>query len=379
MMFMFWVKFVLVVIWHTVNIPLRLLFSIVQRLLWFPHFNNDRKFYLDRENVHAGTIYDSAREYMKHFKLTDFRDNDDGAKFLGLSYYLQYSGLTNKDIWSYLKLYWDDETFTRRPKPIKSKVEFSGDMLSGMLFAIYYRKRESGLSIDEVDKLRKIFYALTFKNFFKFPQVGETRTRGYIFPIWAFGHEWMQVLAFLQVAYEVTKYKPYFYMYMIFRILSVPTDIAPYYGIYAHKVKAAAWYTYHTAAIYAHITSNVTTMELFSKMFFYNADICALCCDYRQARLILRGYTPDSKQDPEGEKKHRLYIPTRTFNLRGFKWEEVSDGILQYELNRQQYIWEAAPNKVQDESRGSIDYLDFLIPSTLVAVDYFWYDRDDDD
>lgn len=306
----------------------------------------------------------------------------DGGKFLGLL----YAALPTEENWEGLKRLWRTDsfiraTFTRYARPEMDALadNFSGDQLSGMLYALVQREMRVGLTDEEKASLRLIWLntlcispILTFKH----PTNTKRPDRGYLLGWMSFGCDLIQTLAFLEFGHVVLGIPLCGRLFRAYAFWLRPLLLCVDTAFALGRVYAAAWYDEHSTMLACCCGRDdlfQAPMKFLRDRYPANPDIQGLFYRHdessdsvlsgahdsrRRAEMFLDDYTLDGRAVPSD-------WMVSYFSLRSFSFKSLSLYILPSRYRSGRYLWES--NDVQpDQTPKAGLTLDYWFLKSLV-------------
>ena len=356
--------------------PVRCVLGFIMRFLWHPP-----KVAAMSSPYILEELLAVAGDRLKTLDRTVYGQGGDSAKFLGMLYYATKSEVEWQNVMALVR---DDGTIKRSLAPETSTVPFSGDMLSGVLLAVF--RRLSVLTEEERAKLSALWERTTWQGFpllFTNAATGkkEVFARGHIWrPWWVFGSEdCLTALVWLYMGWKITGERRYRIAYYVFLALQGPGLAlgCPDAQIWLGRMYGIATYNTHSKVLgfYAgwKLTGNIffklSLAQSLKRHGAYNADICILAGFvagkpgwYATAlELIGNAVVKGRHICPQDTRYLSLFWPPEMVNRAG--------SIFPPQYRGGDYIWERNPIKGDylDDDYRARKSLDVIFPTLLLA------------
>lgn len=342
--------------------PIRLLVTILIRLLWKPIFEFNSQLLNSIPIANKNFNFD-PENFVKH-------SPGDQAKFIGMYVGAYPTEQGKRILLSYIKDgYFDRKIYSYYPKP------FSGDMLSGWLYGVVNLYKKGLLTEEDINKICKAIEKALFERPYCqfYAPWNKKKDRGFLFRFWFLGHDFVPPLALLTVILKIRPSLKLRLLYYWLRILSFPfVDLTPEGSVQYGKLFWISWYAAHSRAVLA---KAVLTVDPGNKLFegilrftyqkhkFYNPDIVALYCDYfgwnKDDEEFVKRWLDDYEIPDKPEQIPEEYL-IRLVHLKGLKKILVSRYILPSRYRINEYRWEKSPVERRFWNSSPIDYYHLL-------------------
>lgn len=371
----------LILLLHTLLLPLKFLISLIIFVCYFPNFKFDSNMFVPTEK----SMHDKSEDYIADFDIISLYDEDgDGCKFAGL-----YVGtIENKISWELFRRYIHPNGFMLRYPSLDSYKEdtpnFSGDMFAGLVEATITASNRCWFNHDDQLNLIKVWNK-TLKTGtplqFKHPLSNNKQDRGYLFKIFSLGDEALATLSFFAIGYKILGLKECKIWYNIFKFLCYPILFLPEIAIFINRIYGAAWYDEHSSMVIYSNTYHLTGDKIFKRAAYrlkhrykYNPEILAyyynMCYtiykdngkedrdylrDYGTINYWLKNYDTSIKGTEVADESYFA----KYFSLRSMKSKQLSKFILPPKYVSSKYLWESkiVENSIGNRSKYTLDYL----------------------
>lgn len=209
--------------------PFRCIIGFIFRFLWHPPSTEYFKSLQGGDELNGLTSNEELKtivlDRLNKLDINYYTTDDDSAKFLGLL----YASTKKEEFWNYILKLFDSNTFLRKPNGISNDIpDFSSDMLSGVLFAIFTRFSENKLTSDEIKTLCQTWNNITWSGIpltIPHPLLGKRIGRGMIWEPWTLwsSNDVLAALVWLFLGYKITSDKKYIIAYWIMFVLQFPS------------------------------------------------------------------------------------------------------------------------------------------------------------
>lgn len=366
--------------------PIRLVLGTLARFCWHPPKAQDTADGGDKirgtPSMDWDTLYDAAQLLATKLDKGVYGYGGDSMKFLGMKYFASRNELDWEAVYGLVQ---DDGTVRRnwrQPYTSEDNVDFSTDMLSGFLAAVYRRIAEGKLNKDEKQRLSKLWDRTTWEGCpFNFVHAATGKKsifgRGQFWrPYWVFGCEDIIVaLLWLDLGYRLTGDVKYKIMRIAMLVLNFPsllltcTDgqfwVKRVYAVAAHNTHSRALMFYIAHCLRPSWITRTALRQAWDRHAEYNADILLLAglglgilSEDAEARVRQLIYSALEKG------KYDCPQDCKYLSLTGF---EIKDGasMLMLPIYRgNDYVWERTPirgDRLDDAYRERMG-LDVIFP-----------------
>lgn len=360
--------------------PIRLVLGFLMRFTWHPpkvknNFATISRKDLVKQISKKGTYLDTNK----------YKYGGDAAKFLGLYYFASKAELSWKNVINLVK---DSGIIQRNLKePYTNKIDFSTDMLAGLLLAV--SKRLPLLNKEEKTKLSKLWDRTTWEGF---PMVFTNATtnketlfsRGHVWrPWWVLGsEEILTALVWFELGYKITNKTRYKVFYYLFRILLFPSTLitCPDAQFFIGKVYALSSYNTHSKTMVFRAGYDLTGSNVFKhalKVAYkrhgeYNADIALLAGsvvdkDKKYLEITNKNINACLNKGTRTTNEIKTYISLLFPPHKVKRLKYITDA----SYKGADYVWERNPIKpklTNDNYRDSLS-LDFIVSALLYLED----------
>jgi len=356
---MFWIYLLLQSFLYFLTLPLKLILTIITYFMWNPPFR----------------IYEASfkeGELKKNFKINLLHHGDNG-KFESIY------AVIKKDKNRIFKFIDMDYNFTR----LYSKKNWSGDMMSGWLYAFVYFYKNNMLETNDLIKFKKaVDNAFFSKPYFQF---GKGGNRGYLFRWWFIGSDFIVPLATLWVYNQIFNNWKTKFLYYYFLIISLPLlFIYPNPSIATKRFYWVSWYSIHSKSLLAMamlmMKGNFIAKRIlkfsYKRYGRINPEITALYCSYfgwkdkdkEFVELFLKDYT--DKKTIYNIDLMKEFISVKDLFKGKIRKIKVATEILPSQFRKNQYNWEKSlvHPYYQTESYLAYYHLLFLYEGGLNAI-----------
>lgn len=333
----------------------------------------------------------SREQYLANLDRETYLNSGDGAKFIGLLYFVTK---TEED-WELLKKFWRPTTFARYTDPARDadSENFSGDMIAGMLWGLWYRFRTVGFTKAEWENLAAIWENTVFNGTpftFKHPTGKTGQDRGYLLSKLSFGNEVLTLAAFLYFGNKVFSNGRYWKIAKVFLACLKPLLCMPDVGFAYKKVYAASWYDEHSEMLLYAVGFGCCPLErrelfmngadFLHKRYTSNPEIQAIysnafSADWSPYCWVPRDFLKDYQMGQVGTYKCPDAWKTKYFSLISlFKREnpvkEMSMFVLPTRFRSGKYLWEGKDIDPHIENKGGA-FIDYLHLDALINQPYY--------